>query len=123
MAGEPIVVEGADELTRTLRAAAKDLDDLGEVNQRAAQTLLEKANPRTPRESGALASSGGVATDGDGATVTYDEVYAGVIHNGWAEHGIDPQPWLAETAAQQESTLVDVYVDHITDVLGRVRGL
>lgn len=123
MAGEAIVVEGADELSRTLSAAAKELGDLSEANQKAAQTLLERADPRTPRDSGALAASGRVVADADGGTVTYGEVYAGVIHNGWADHGIDPQPWLANTAADERTDLVDVYVDHITDVLGHVHGI
>ena len=123
MTNEGIVVYGADELDRTLRVAAGDLADLRPANQKAAETLLEKADSRTPRDSGALASSGSVQADSEGGTVTYDEVYAGVIHNGWPEHNIDAQPWLGEATATNRTDVVDVYVDHVTDLLGHVHGI
>lgn len=118
-----VELRGAAELDRTLSNAAHELGDLTPVNEKAAQTLLDKADPRTPRDKGDLAASGGVVADAEGGTVTYDEVYAGVIHNGWADHGIDPQPWLADAAASETTALVDVYVDHISDLLDRVHGI
>lgn len=122
MAGDGIVVEGAAELDRTLTAAADHLVETS-VNQQAAQALLDKAGPATPRVTGALAASGAVAADADGGTVTYDGVYAGVIHNGWPGHGIEAQPWLADTAASARTDLVDVYAGHITDLLAHVHGI
>lgn len=117
-----VSLEGAATLARTLDRAADQLVGT-EVNQKAAQTLLDRADPKTPRDSGALAASGSVQADAEGGTVTYDEVYAGVIHNGWPAHNIDAQPWLADTAAQQRTDLVDVYVDHIEGLLKQVHGI
>lgn len=116
-----VELQGVADLNASLRQAADHLVD-SEVNTKAAQTLLEKANPKTPRDTGTLAASGSVEADAEGGTVTYDEVYAGVIHNGWPDHNIDAQPWLAETAVDQREDLVDVYVDHIEDLLHRVHG-
>lgn len=121
MTGSQVALEGAETLDRTLTRAAGELVG-SDVNQKAAQTLLDRANPKTPRDSGTLAASGSVEADAEGGTVTYDEVYAGVIHNGWADHNIDAQPWLADAAVAQQSDLVDVYVDHITDLLRQVHG-
>jgi hypothetical protein len=123
VADQGIVVEGADQLVRTLHEFAADLDDLSPANQKAAQLLLDKAGPRTPRASGALAASGHVEVDASGAAVVYDEVYAGVIHNGWPDHNISPQPWLADTAVDEQPDLVEVYVDHIEDLAHQVHGI
>lgn len=115
------VLEGERELDRTLTHAADEL--VGEdVNHKAADRLLERANPHTPRDSGDLAASGSTSADAEGGTVTYDEVYAGVIHNGWPDHNIDAQPWLADTVRDQQTDLVDVYVDHIEDLFRQVHG-
>lgn len=115
-----VELRGADTLERTLRRAADDLVN-PDVNQKAAQSLLDKADP--PRDSGALDASGTVQADAEGGTVTYDEVYAGVIHNGWPDHNIDAQPWLYQAVDQQRTDLADVYVDHIADLLGTVHGI
>lgn len=118
---EGLVLEGERELSRTLGHAADEL--VGEdVNRKVADRLLERADPHTPREGGALAASGSTSADAEGGTVTYDEVYAGVIHNGWPDHNIDAQPWLADTVRDQQSDLVDVYVDHTEDLLRQVHG-
>lgn len=123
MADEGLVVEGAVELDRTLHKLADDLDDLTPADQKAADVLLELAGPHTPRDTGALAASGHVVVDDTGGTVVYDEVYAGVIHYGWPDHNIDPQPWLEHAAEEHTTDLTDVYIDHLTGLVHQVRGI
>lgn len=119
--GEGIEVRGGAELDRTLGKLAKDLTDLTDVNTKAAKALLASADP--PRDSGALAASGSATADREGGTVGYDEIYAGVIHNGWPDHNIDAQPWLSEAATEHQTDLVDIYIDHIEDLVGQVHGI
>lgn len=117
-----IEVEGAAELDRTLRRLASDLNDLGPAHEKAGRLLLDRANPRTPRQDGSLAASGRLDVGPTEVSVSYTEVYAGVIHNGSDARNIEPQPWLTETAADTENALEDVYRDHVEDLVDRVRG-
>lgn len=122
MAGTGVVVEGAETFTRTAGAVARDLKDLTTENRRAAELVLDRADPRTPRSSGALAASGRVDAGPDEAAVVYDEVYAGVIHNGWDERNIAAQPWLAETFDESTAAVMDVYADGMDARLSKIRG-
>lgn len=122
MAETGITVEGAAALNRTLGALADDLEDLTTPNRRAAEVILDRAGPRTPRSSGALAASGRVDAGPDEATVVYDAEYAGVIHNGWSERNIEPQPWLAETFGESTAAVTDVYEDFLVTEVRHVRG-
>ena len=117
-----IVVDGADTLTRTLGELQRGLEDLTPVNDKAGALLLDRADPRTPRQDGSLASSGRSDAASGEAVVSYTEVYAGVIHNGWPDRNITAQPWLADTADESQTALTDVYVDHVEDLVGHVRG-
>jgi hypothetical protein len=117
-----VTVEGAATFDRTYGAFVDDLKDLTDTNRKAAELVLERADPRTPRSSGALAASGRVDAGPEEAAVTYDAEYAGVIHNGWADHNIDPQPWLAETFAEATTAVTDVYLDDLDAGLRSIRG-
>lgn len=117
-----VTVEGAETFKRTAGAFARDLEDLTDTNRRAAELVLEKADPKTPRSSGALAASGRVDAGPDEASVVYDEVYAGVIHNGWDERNIAAQPWLVETFDESTAAVTDVYLDDLDAGLRTIRG-
>lgn len=122
MAETGIRVEGAENLTRTLGAFARDLEDLTDTNRKAAELVLDRATPRTPRSSGSLAASGRVDAGPDEAAVVYDVEYAGVIHNGWEDRNITPQPWLAETFDESTAAVTDVYLDDLDAGLRKIRG-
>lgn len=115
-----VVVGGAERLTRTLGALADDLGDLEPANRKAADQLLAEADPRTPYEGGELAGSAGVVADAVEGAVVYAAEYAGVVHNGWEARNITAQPWLTEAA--NPSSLTEVYVEHVTDLVHHVQG-
>lgn len=119
---DDVTVQGADELARSLRVLADVVEDLQEPDQKAGDLLLEKADPRTPRSSGQLAASGRVSVDSSGFAVIYEEVYAGVVHNGWPARNITPQPWLRDTVTEQTTAVGGVYGDYLHDAVARVRG-
>lgn len=123
MAGTEVRLEGADTFNRTFGAFVRELDDLTDTNRKAAELVLDKADPQTPRSSGALAASGRVDAGPNEASVVYDEVYAGVIHNGWDDRNIAAQPWLAETFDESTAAVTDVYVDDLDVGLSKIRGV
>jgi hypothetical protein len=123
VAGTDVTVEGADTFKRTAGAFADDLRDLTDTNRRAAEEVLDRADPRTPRSSGALAASGRVDAGPAEAAVVYDTEYAGVIHNGWEDRNIEAQPWLAETFDESTAAVTGVYVKDIETGLDKIRGV
>lgn len=122
MAETGVTVEGAETFKRTAGAFARDLEDLTDTNRRAAELVLDRADAKTPRSSGALAASGRVDAGPDEASVVYDAVYAGVIHNGWDDRNIEPQPWLLETYEEPTAAVTDVYLDDLDAGLSKIRG-
>lgn len=114
-----VEVIGEQDVIRALHNLADATRDLEPAHQRAGQLLLDRADPRTPRESGRLAASGRVSAASDETAVVYEEVYAGPIHNGWPAHGISPQPWLAETLDESQTAVVGVFVDYLEDAVRR----
>jgi hypothetical protein len=116
---EGIQVVGEKDVVRALHGLADATRNLEPAHQRAGQLLLDRATPRTPRESGSLAASGRVSAASDETSLVYDEVYAGPIHNGWPDHNISPQPWLFETVDESQSAVLDVFADYLEDAIRR----
>jgi len=117
-----IEVDGLAAFKATTADAARDLDGLERAHQAAGDYLAERARPRTPRQTGTLAA--GVRSDAaSGLTLLEDEVeYAGVIHGGWAERNIEPQPWLADTVHDETAGVTDIFVDSIDDIVHQIHG-
>lgn len=113
-------VIGLERFNRTAHQAADELRDFTPANRAAVQLVLDNAQP--PRVSGALADNGRVEADAESGTVVYDLVYAPVIHNGWAEHNIEAQPWLADAFDTSTPDITDTYADHLVDVLNHIDG-
>lgn len=116
---EGVQVIGEEDVIRALHNLADATRHLQPAHQAAGQLLLERADPRTPRQSGRLAASGRVDAATSETAVVYDEVYAGPIHNGWPAHNISPQPWLLETVDESQSAVLDVFVDYFEDAIRR----
>ena len=64
-----VKVEGLNKLTRALKKAGVEIQDLKEANQRVGNVVLQAAGPITPHRSGALASSLRVAQRQSGVIV------------------------------------------------------
>jgi phage gpG-like protein len=123
---DPVRVEGAAQLRRTLKGASKDLQKQLAVTHRAVSGLVAaQARPAAPRRSGALAASlrpGGTQTKAvvrvGGAAVPY----AGPIHWGWAARNIPAQPFVAQVVDSNEPQIVEAYLERVDDILGQVKG-
>lgn len=117
---EGIEVVGEERVTRALRNLSDATRDLEPAHRSAGEMLLDKADPKTPRQSGSLAASGRVDAASEETVITYDEIYAGVIHNGWEAHNISPQPWLAETVDESTADVAGVFLDYFEDAIRRI---
>lgn len=115
-----VTVHGADQLTRTLHAAATDLSDLSVTHGRAGDTVLAGARARTPVRTGRLVASLVVTTAANGVTVSAGAPYAAAVH--WGSPGHRAQPFLLEGAAATEATWVGHYEDAVAAAVNGVQG-
>ena len=125
MTGITYKAEGARELRRTLRRAGDDLGDLRETHRGVAQLVAGTARGLAPVVTGRLRSN-----IRPGATKTAAIVraggarvpYAGPIHWGWPNRGIEPHPFIADAAQQTEQVWVAQYLHGVQRILDRVQG-
>jgi hypothetical protein len=117
-----VKVRGAARLQATLKAAGRDVSDMRSASTRVAANVAQKARGRAPRRTGALARSTTGKGTKQGASLTATVVYAGVIHNGWPRHNIERQPYIAQTIASEQSSIVDQYASETDKILSRVKG-
>jgi hypothetical protein len=118
-------VEGAANLARTLRRAGHSLEDLKDANQEVAQFVVDRADSKAPRRTGTLAGSARPSRAAGRARVLAGRAsvpYAGPIHWGWEARGIDPQPWIHETALDNQTQIESLYLAAIDQVLAQVEG-
>lgn len=116
--GDGIEVDD-DQVKRAVDGLVDAASDLLPAQERAGRLLLDKAGTKVPRRSGRLAASGRVDAASDETRVVYDEVYAGVIHNGWPARNIKPQPWLSVTVEESADLVKEAFVDHFLDAISR----
>lgn len=112
MTGMKITAVGADQLARTLVAAADEVVDLAGVHREEGSATLAAAV--IPRHTGRLDDSAAVVADAGGFTLTADTPYAGYVH---AE-----DPFFTRAINTRETAIVQGVEDHITDALNTVRG-
>lgn len=114
---------GARRLSSTLDAAARDLADLSTPDREAGQVALGMVN--TPKLSGALDRTVRVEDESDGwslAAGSSDVLYAGVVHDGWPAHHIEPRPFLAKAIDGAADDIAETYETHADEALSQVKG-
>jgi phage gpG-like protein len=121
--GDPVQVEGADRLARTLHTFARSLSSLERAEGQAARSIQLRARARAPKRTGRLASSIRADAKGPVAQVSTSLVYAGVIHNGWPAHSIRANPYLLPVAEATVPVWRPYYVAEVRDELDRVKGI
>ena len=126
------VVRGAARLTKTTKAAARDLNDLQPENLATAEDIAELAAHNAPRRSGKLARSGRVGKRKTAATVYFGGGrvrYAYAIHFGVAArpglrgpHNIKPNPFLDDAADKVSRGLPKYHLRKIKRILSKIKG-
>lgn len=120
-----ITVEGAAQLRRTLKAAGDDLQDLKAAHQKVGTFVTKAADPRAPRRTGALASSGRPGATKTAALIRYGNArvrYARPIHWGWPRRNIAAHPWAYRTAIATRPQWLQLYQAAVNQVLSRIKG-
>lgn len=122
MAGPRVELVGADTFDRTLDQAADAISDMKGATEKTATLIVADARARAPRRTGRLASSITGDVQPNQSLVGSDLVYAPVIHWGWPDRNIAPQPFLLEAAEGTETQWVGYFEDDITKAISKVRG-
>ena len=129
----PDKVRGADRLTKTLGAAARDLADLSPESLAAAEEISENAARRAPHRTGRLARSGRVGKRGKAAVVRFGSGgvrYARAIHFGVdaraglrGPHNIRANPFLDRAVEDVKPKIAaDFYAPSIERTLSKIQG-
>lgn len=108
-------LQGADNLVRTLHAAARQIEDLSEAEHKAGQLLAEAGSKAAPRLTGRLRESHGYTVTDAGLTVTAATPYAVVVHA--------RTPWLTRTVDTEAEQVADIYLAGVDDALADVKGI
>lgn len=125
--GKAIEVEGLRELVRDLRRVG-DKDAIRAVklaNRDGAEVVADQAKVEVPRRTGTLAGTiragssqrAGIVRAGKAAVP-----YAGVIHFGWPERNIAPQPFVYEAMDSRADEVFDLYAERIGHVVNGIGG-
>lgn len=122
-------VRGARELRRQFREVGNDMGDLKELHKRLADDVAGTAKTKVPVRSGRLRNSvrgSGTKTAArvragnnrkSGPTAV---AYAPIVHFGWAERNIRPQPYLYEALDDRRQQVIDAYNDEVAAIIRRV---
>lgn len=120
----PVAVEvtGAKELRRAIKKAQdNDLKvAIKKANLEGAQVVSEEAKNTVPVNTGQLLSTiraAGTLNAGIVRAGFAKTPYAGVIHFGWPQHNMTPQPFLYEAADNRLDEVVDKYNEAIEAIL------
>ncbi len=111
-------VEGVREVQRALKQLEADAADLKTAHMAVSSQLVPGIAQRTPRRTGALASSWQPGATKTRARLTSTRRYAGVIEYGWPKRGIEPARMVRDTIAASSDEILATYQRE----LGRLGG-
>lgn len=125
-ASPPVVrVDGGRQLRAALRDMEDGLSDLRTANAEAAAIAARAGQADAPRRSGLLAASVRPGATQSAALIRAGSArvpYAGVIHYGWADRHISPNPFLREGAEQTQPAWLAIYSRTIDRLILRVES-
>ena len=114
-------VHGLRELNSTLRRIPGHYDQkVKELHRVSAERVMRAAIPKVPVRSQKLQNSVRALASKRSGRVAAGRVsipYAGVIHYGWPDRNITAQPFLTDALAQEESRVVDEFMDGLERII------
>jgi len=117
-ASQSVRIDGLRKLNKAFRDAGTDAQDQKELMHSLGQIVVRAAN--VPSATGALEATVRAGRGKTKAVVRAGGAktpYAGVIHYGWPEHNIEPNPFLLNALQDRETEIVEALSDGIGDVL------
>lgn len=127
MADKALYVVGQKRFVQTMRKAGADMQELKEVNRRAADIAKPEAVARAPRgKTGRLAGSiragatqkAGIIRAGRKTVVPY----AGPINYGWPARNIRPRTFVNDAVASTESQWAKEYETFVKKTMNQIKG-
>lgn len=115
-----VTVEGADQLRRTGRAAAVELERLGDVHRQIAALIAGRVN--APRRTGRLQSSITPSSSQLEAVVGTSLVYGPVQEYGWPHHHIRARRYLAAAFAASTADAERIVAEHVDQAVRKIHG-
>lgn len=126
MADKALMVVGQKRFVQTMRKAGADMDELKEINRRAAQTALPAVRNLAPRgETGKLAGSLRVGATKRAGVIRAGRKavpYAGPINYGWPARRIKPRLFVNNGVASTEAQWTQIYQAFIDKTFEQVKG-
>jgi len=123
--GGYIKTQGIAKLNRAMLAAGTDAEDNRELMFKLGSIVAEEAKQLAPKRSGTLA---GAIRAGRGKTKAVVRAgfrsvpYAPVIHYGWADRGIEAQPYLLQALANKRDEVIREFENGIFDLTKKYFG-
>lgn len=115
-----VQVEGAKQLRKALEAMGDEaVAELKAVNLEAAEIVAKAARPLVPRKTGALEATvraSGTKTRGAVRAGKKKVPYAGVIHFGWPDRNITPQPFLYDAIDRRRDEVIAAYEKNVQNL-------
>lgn len=126
MADKALYVVGQKRFVQTMRKAGADMQELKEVNRRAADIAKPEAVASAPRgKTGRLAGSiraGATQKAGIIRAGRKTVPYAGPINYGWPARNIRPRTFVNDAVASTESQWAKEYETFVKKTMNQIKG-
>lgn len=126
MADKALYVVGQKRFVQTMRKAGADMQELKEVNRRAADIAKPEAVARAPHgKTGRLADSiraGATQKAGIIRAGRKTVPYAGPINYGWPARNIRPRTFVNDAVASTESQWAKEYETFVKKTMNQIKG-
>lgn len=125
MPAPAIEVEGARQLRASLKRAGLDVQDLKNAHRAVAELVKDRAAPKAPRRTGALARSLRAAGTQREAIVRAGGArvpYANPIHWGWPRRHIAAQRFISDAVLANEDPALDIYLHALESIIDKIEG-
>lgn len=126
MADKALYVVGQKRFVQTMRKAGADMQELKEVNRRAADIAKPEAVARAPRgKTGRLAGSiraGATQKAGIIRAGRKTVPYAGPTNYGWPARNIRPRTFVNDAVASTESQWAKEYETFVKKTMNQIKG-
>jgi len=124
-----ITLNGASNLSRTLRRAGVDIRELKPVNREAAEIVKDRAEVDAPKLSGDLKKTLRIGATNKAGVIRAGNnrangvPYAGAIHWGWPNRDIAAHPFIAQPARETEHKWRQLYERFSEQAIAKVKGI
>lgn len=126
MADKALYVVGQKRFVQTMRKAGADMQELKEVNRRAADIAKPEAVARAPRgKTGKLAGSIRVGATQKAGIIRAGRktvLYAGPINYGWPARHIKPRTFVNDAVAGTEAQWAKEYEQFVKKTMNQIKG-